>query len=1104
MATYIKGHKNYYPDIKPFTPDYKFLSATIDGRQAIYDSNWQATNNLYNRVVYSDLTNPNSIEYQRQFADKLAPELEKISGLDLSLEQNAQSARSVFAPFFEDDTVVYDMVWTNRYKDAMKKYNQIADSPDLDVRGQVDPNVTLQKLAIDRRKFMEADRDSMLNQPLPELIMDADLVKNAQKYLSELDPSLTISQQVPNLIDTGKKDKQGNPILKEDNRFIITQTNGSLVEGAAYENIMEALYNDPRVVKYYNAKSYIQADTTANNFVETGMAQSYDQGLGMWAEEQIGRLNDLNTEMIGEAEYQARLARQVNVNWTNYASSKGIVPGSYDEELASNSVGNADQTLAIYERFINQKKLSETPDQDISGLYNKAASMLAQYNMSADMRKAAFLYSKRGFKTEVKNNDYTLSKYKDELNANSQRRAHRLKMIQQQDKFNKEKALKEIENPVGSLANILSNVKTEDNANNFFIDKDGRLVNKLTTDLEDELVSQGLNVLEKDALEIFPSLFSADQIVDFPFKTDKEGIYKVPLVANPDADNPDHWVVGNQDKIMRKLSSTKKDDDGQSTGKYEFADGIENVFGQFAAFYKETDKIYANDPDEIDGDLFSTNYLKLFSANKKGVPGGLAVRWNQHNNSVEKMELDRTDKVNIVGQGLDNAKSSFTETTNYNIAALKEAGYADPLGSDGNFLTRDDYYEKILALVQNGTIDAAERVELRGLFNNNNLIKAIDSRVKSTVGSSMVGGGYGAITVNMTDSSDAKRDNKGRELDLAAIRKRANKIYTAYQDGVNELISNSPSDTYYNNSAGLSGQPGRNLETIPVYNMNTNFVADTKQEDRFVGLAITQTSNPGKNAGFIGTTIGRMDNDEVQDIINGELDIKSDKSRAAKFVYDLMLTQRESDGDKNKVTSNIAFFPTWGATQIGDDAKEPYAAYQYSKFNLSFSNAVKKAAATNTDISSSDVIDVLDKGFTFVFPRDQTISTNEMSYNNSVESSIVKSLINNSSTNNGIYQVPIQYPSSFRPYDDGSPRGTGEFYLYKDANNKYYYQGELYKYESDTERFPQGFSITPFPKASIDSDPDLFYDKLMMTLKQQHKINVQLKRNAQNISKNNQ
>ena len=468
------------------------------------------------------------------------------------------------------------------------------------------------------------------------------------------------------------------------------------------------------------------------------------------------------------------------------------------------------------------------------------------------------------------------------------------------------------------------------------------------------------------------------------------------------------------------------------------------------------------------------------------------------------MELDRTAKVGVVGEGLAGRDTSGFNYTNYNIAALKEAGYADPLGSDGNFLTRDDYYEKILALVQNGTIDAAERVELKGLFNNNNLIKGIDGRVKLNVANAMISTGYGQTTVNMTDSSDAKRDNKGRELDLAAIRKRANKIYTEYQNGVNELISNSPSDTYYNNSAGLSGQPGRNLETIPVFNMNTNFVANTKQEDLFVGLAITQTSNPVSNSGFIGTTIARMDNDEVQAIINGDLDITSDKSKAAKFVYDLMLTQRESDGDKNKVTTNIAFFPTWGATQIGDDANQPYAAYQYSRFNLSFSNAVKKAALTNTDISQSDVIDVLDKGFTFVFPRDQTISTNVMSYKNSVESSIVRSLINNSSTNNGIYQVPIQYPSSLRPYDDGSPRGTGRFFLSKDANNKYYYQGELYQYESDTERYPQGFSTQKLPKAIIAADEDEFYDKLMMSLKEQHKKNVQLKRFAQNISKNNQ
>jgi len=71
MATYIKGEKNFYPDIKPFTPDYKFLSATLDARQAKYNAGWKAQNDLYNKVVYSPLTNPNSLEYQRQYAEKL-------------------------------------------------------------------------------------------------------------------------------------------------------------------------------------------------------------------------------------------------------------------------------------------------------------------------------------------------------------------------------------------------------------------------------------------------------------------------------------------------------------------------------------------------------------------------------------------------------------------------------------------------------------------------------------------------------------------------------------------------------------------------------------------------------------------------------------------------------------------------------------------------------------------------------------------------------------------------------------------------------------------------------------------------------------------------
>ena len=43
MATYIKGSKSYVPDIKPFTPDYKFLSAVLETRTDKYDANFKAT-----------------------------------------------------------------------------------------------------------------------------------------------------------------------------------------------------------------------------------------------------------------------------------------------------------------------------------------------------------------------------------------------------------------------------------------------------------------------------------------------------------------------------------------------------------------------------------------------------------------------------------------------------------------------------------------------------------------------------------------------------------------------------------------------------------------------------------------------------------------------------------------------------------------------------------------------------------------------------------------------------------------------------------------------------------------------------------------------------
>ena len=159
MATYLKGEKNYYPDIKAFTPDYKMLSATLDARENKYLQGWEETNDAYSRL-YSDLTRGDTKDAQQQFIETLAPEIEKISGLDLSQQRNVNAAQEVFAPFFEDQLVVKDMVYTATYKDQMRTAQMLANSSDAKARDLYNP-IAMEKMQFDREDFMSADSESL-------------------------------------------------------------------------------------------------------------------------------------------------------------------------------------------------------------------------------------------------------------------------------------------------------------------------------------------------------------------------------------------------------------------------------------------------------------------------------------------------------------------------------------------------------------------------------------------------------------------------------------------------------------------------------------------------------------------------------------------------------------------------------------------------------------------------------------------------------------------------------------------------------------------------------------------------------------------------------
>ena len=92
MATYLQGVEDYIPQFQPFDPDLNFYANVLQTKQTQYDSNWKAINKIYGQYFYSDLTRDGNIAKKDELIKSIDFNLRRISGLDLSLEQNVEQA----------------------------------------------------------------------------------------------------------------------------------------------------------------------------------------------------------------------------------------------------------------------------------------------------------------------------------------------------------------------------------------------------------------------------------------------------------------------------------------------------------------------------------------------------------------------------------------------------------------------------------------------------------------------------------------------------------------------------------------------------------------------------------------------------------------------------------------------------------------------------------------------------------------------------------------------------------------------------------------------------------------------------------------------------
>ena len=130
MPRYPQGVTSFIPAYQAYQPDFTMMGKMLSIRQNQYDQNWKQLNNVYGSLLYADTTHEQSQEVKDQLKNEIDFNLKRVSGLDLSLEQNVAAAQQVFQPFYENTSLMYDMAATKNISSARAKGDSYKNSVD--------------------------------------------------------------------------------------------------------------------------------------------------------------------------------------------------------------------------------------------------------------------------------------------------------------------------------------------------------------------------------------------------------------------------------------------------------------------------------------------------------------------------------------------------------------------------------------------------------------------------------------------------------------------------------------------------------------------------------------------------------------------------------------------------------------------------------------------------------------------------------------------------------------------------------------------------------------------------------------------------------------
>lgn len=403
MSNYMPGSTDYLPPIQAYQPDLNYYSNVLQTKQSQYDAAHKQLNSVYGTILNSPMLRDSNIERRDQFFKMIDQDVKRISGLDLSKEENVNAAMNVFKPIYEDKYMVKDMTWTKQLQNQMHRAESFRNCIDPDKCGGQFWEDGVKALNYKAEEFRNADDNSSMNFGSPTYTPFQNLTQKAIKAAKEAGFNISVDS------------KKGG--------YIVTDTNGNLLlngadgkPGILPSYLIGLFKDDQKVMDVFRTKAYIaRKDFSKLNSFKYGSEDAAESAY----------INKIIAATVPALKKEAHAAKQgynelettKDVLEEKIKTDGGLIAGSTEDtsyNLLVKLLASKPAADAHYDEVLNTIDTTKNL-QDISALRQRADAIIAYGDFQATVWNASKEYAMGTQKSEMKADPYALASFNNSL-----------------------------------------------------------------------------------------------------------------------------------------------------------------------------------------------------------------------------------------------------------------------------------------------------------------------------------------------------------------------------------------------------------------------------------------------------------------------------------------------------------------------------------------------------------------------------------------------------------------------------------------------------------------------------------------------------------------